>query len=104
MKKLALLLIVASAGCGGPAVVKERVRTVSVPVAVRPVQPGQIPRLPLPLNPRPSSDAAAGDLLLAKVCELTAYVLAADPLLHVSAGIEPRELPRYPQCEDPHGK
>jgi hypothetical protein len=33
------------------------------------------------------------------VCDLEAYVLRADPLLRVSAGLPPRELPRYPECE-----
>lgn len=91
-------------GCGAGVVVQERVRSVSVPVAVRPVQPDQIPALILPLNNRPASDAAAADLLLAKFCEALEYMFKADPLLRVSAGLEPRPFPRYPQCEDPHGE
>jgi hypothetical protein len=100
---LALVCILLTA-CGGGVVVKERVRTVSVPVAVRPVQPEQIPPLPLPLNNRPASPAAAADLLLGKFCEVLTYVFKADPLLRVSAGLEPRDFPRYPQCEDTNGK
>lgn len=104
----AAYLLVAAAlllsACGSGVVVKERVTSVSKPVAVLPVKPEQIPHLPLPLNNRPKSDAAAADLLLAKFCEVLTYVFTADPLLRVSAGLPPREFPRYPQCEDPNGK
>jgi hypothetical protein len=54
---------------------------------------------PAPLGPRPSSLSAAADALFAQVCKLEAYVLRADPLLRVSAGEKPAELPKYPECE-----
>jgi hypothetical protein len=72
---------------------------VKVPVAVQPITPAQVPTPPAPLGPRPSSLSAAADALCAQVCKLEAYVLRADPLLRVSAGQKPAELPKYPECE-----
>jgi hypothetical protein len=86
------------AACSTPAV-KDRIVVEKVPVAVQPIKPEQVPTPPAPLPPRPSSLSAAADVLLSKVCDLEAYVLRADPLLRVSAGLPPRELPRYPECE-----
>jgi hypothetical protein len=91
-------LTIALAACQTPA---ERVRTVEVkvPVAVQPLKPEQLPTPPAPLPPRPSSLSAAADVLLSAHCAMVAYVLKADPLLRISAGLPPRELPRYPECE-----
>lgn len=90
-----------AAACGGGTVVEERVQSVSKAVPTQPLRIDQVPLVPTPLPPRPVSDAAAADLLLAKVCELYSYVLQADPLLRLSAGLLPRELPGFAQCEDP---
>jgi hypothetical protein len=84
--------------CTTPAVKTETIE-VRVPVAVQPITPAQVPTPPAPLGPRPSSLSAAADALFAQVCKLEAYVLRADPLLRVSAGQKPTELPKYPECE-----
>lgn len=99
MKRVFLLPFVFVAGCQSNPVVKERVKEVSVPVAMLPIKAEQIPTPPAPLGPRPSSDRAASDLLLAKVCEFVAYVISAEPLLRVSAGVGQVPLSRYPECE-----
>lgn len=91
---LALLL----AGCQTPATRTETVEF-KVPVAVQPIKPEQVPAPPAPLPPRPTSLSAAADVLLAKVCELEAYVLRADPLLRLSAGLPQQALAKYPECE-----
>lgn len=85
-------------GCSTPTV-RDRIVEVSVPVAVQPIKADQVPAAPAPLGPRPPTLPQAADVLLSKVCELEAYVLKTDPLLRVSAGEKPRELPRYPECE-----
>jgi hypothetical protein len=86
------------AACSTPAVRTETIE-VKVPVAVQPITPAQVPTPPAPLGPRPSSLSAAADALFAQVCKLEAYVLRADPLLRVSAGQKPAELPKYAECE-----
>lgn len=91
---IALLL----AGCQTPATRTETVE-VKVPVAVQSIKPEQVPVVPAPLPRRPDSLSAAADILLAKVCELESYALKADPLLRVSAGLPPLELPKFPECE-----
>jgi hypothetical protein len=91
-------IVGALSACQTPAV-KDRVVEVSVPVAVQPIKPAQVPVVPAPLVKRPASLSAAADLLLAKVCELEAYALKADPLLRVSAKMPPQALPKYPECE-----
>jgi hypothetical protein len=85
-------------GCATPAT-KIETKEVLTPVAVQPITPDQVPSPPPPLGPRPQSLSAAADVLLAKVCELEAYVLRADPLLRVAAGQPQKELPLYPECE-----
>jgi hypothetical protein len=90
--------LIALSGCATPATRTETVE-VKVPVAVQPITPAQVPTPPAPLGPRPSSLSAAADALFAQVCKLEAYVLRADPLLRVSAGEKPAELPKYPECE-----
>lgn len=77
------------------------IRTVEVvrPVAVRPIEPKDVPAVPAPLPPRPSTLSAAADLLASKWCEAVAYFLKADPLLKTSAGAPQHDLPRYPECE-----
>jgi hypothetical protein len=37
-------------------------------------------------------------MLLAKVCQFVGYALKADPLLRLSAGEQPKILPKYPEC------
>lgn len=84
-------------GCGGP-VIEERVKTVPVPVAIQPIRAEQVPQPVTPLPARPRSDAAASDLLLAKVCELYSYMVVAHPLLLLSAGARQSAVPDYPEC------
>jgi hypothetical protein len=84
-------------GCSTPPV-KERIVEVSVPVAVQSIKPEQVPAVPKPLGKRPPSLSAAADALLAKHCEWVAYALRADPLLRISAGTKPGELPLFPEC------
>lgn len=91
-------VIIALTACQTPATRTETVE-VKVPVAVQPIKPADVPTPPAPLPKRPSSLSAAADVLLSKVCELESYVLRADPLLRVSAGLPPQELPKYPECE-----
>jgi hypothetical protein len=95
---LPLLLPLSLAACQTPAV-KDRVVEVRVPVAVQPIKPDQVPAVPAPLAKRPTSLSAAADLLLAKVCELEAYALKADPLLRLSAGMQQQALAKFPECE-----
>jgi hypothetical protein len=91
-------LALALAACQTPA---QQIKTVEVkvPVAVQPIKPAQVPAVPAPLAKRPPSLSAAADLLLAKVCELEAYALKADPLLRLSAGMPQQPLARFPECE-----
>jgi hypothetical protein len=91
-------LALALAACQTPAV-QTRTVEVKVPVAVQPIKPAQVPAVPAPLAKRPASLSAAADLLLAKVCELEAYALKADPLLRLSAGMPQQPLARFPECE-----
>jgi hypothetical protein len=92
------ILMLFLTACQTPAV-KDRVVEVRVPVAVQPIKPDQVPIVPAPLAKRPASLSAAADLLLAKVCELEAYALKADPLLRLSAGMPQQALGRFPECE-----
>lgn len=91
-------IFVLLAACQTPATRTQTVE-VKVPVAVQPIQPAQVPAVPAPLGPRPESLSAAADVLLAKHCEFVAYALKADPLLRLSAGEKPTELPKFPECE-----
>jgi hypothetical protein len=93
-----LLLPLSLAACQTPAV-QTRTVEVKVPVAVQPIKPAQVPAVPAPLAKRPASLSAAADLLLAKVCELEAYALKADPLLRLSAGMPQQALAKFPECE-----
>lgn len=99
--KTLLVSLIAAAGltaCQTPAV-KDRVVTVSVPIATKPLKPADVPAVPAPLGPRPQSLSAAADVLMSKVCELEAYVLRADPLLRLSAGMPQQALVKFPECE-----
>jgi hypothetical protein len=100
MKKLTYMSIAAAglSACSTPAV-KDRIVEVDKPVAVQPIKPADVPPVPTPLGPRPSSLSAAADLLLAKHCEFVAYALKADPLLRLSAGMPQRPLAKFPECE-----
>ena len=95
---LIAMLFVALTGCSTPAV-KDRIVVEKVPVAVHSITPAQVPTAPAPLPPRPSSLSAAADVLLADHCSWVAFGLKAFPLLRVSAGLPPSELPKYPECE-----
>jgi hypothetical protein len=97
MKLIIILLPLALAACQTPAVRTQTVE-VKVPVAVQPIKAEQVPAVPSPLGPRPSSPSAAADMLLAKVCQFVGYALKADPLLRLSAGEQPKMLPKYPEC------
>jgi hypothetical protein len=97
-RAIIILAFVHLAACQTPAV-KDRVVEVRVPVAVQPIKPAQVPAVPAPLAKRPASLSAAADLLLAKVCELEAYALKADPLLRLSAGMQQQALAKFPECE-----
>lgn len=87
------------AACSTPTVVRDRVVEVSVPIAVQPIKPADVPAVPTPLPPRPKELSAAADVLLSKVCEWVAFGLKADPLLRVSAGMRQEALAAYPECE-----
>lgn len=91
-------LALSLAACQTPAI-KDRVVEVSVPIATKPLKPADVPVLPKPLPPRPSSLSAAADILLSKVCEWVGYGLRADPLLKVSAGEKQNPAAAYPECE-----
>jgi hypothetical protein len=98
MKRLLIITALVLSGCATDATKTETVE-VKVPVAVQPITPAQVPAVPAPLGPRPSSLSAAADLLLAKHCEFVAYALKADPLLRLSAKMQMQALPKFPECE-----
>lgn len=93
-----LLLALSLAACQTPAV-QTRTVEVKIPVSVQSIKPAQVPAVPTPLPPRPSSLSAAADVLASKWCEAVSYFLKVDPLLRVSAGQQPNALPTYPECE-----
>lgn len=92
---IALLLT----GCANGPPVETRVQRELVPVATKPIKAEQVPRPVAPLPPRPESPSAAADVLLSAWCKAVKYMLQADPLLRLSAGIEATALQRYPECE-----
>lgn len=94
----ALFMLLLLTGCSTPAV-KDRIVEVKVPVAIQPIKPEDVPPLPSPLGPRPPTLRQTADRAFAGFCEAIAYVLKADPLLRISAGQLPRDLPAYPECE-----
>lgn len=85
-------------GCSTPAV-KDRIVEVRVPIATQSIKPTDVLVVPSPLGPRPQSLSAAADTLLSKWCAAVAYMLKADPLLRVSAGVPQQALPLFPECE-----
>lgn len=95
----AALVYLLLTGCAGSPAIQTRIQEVAVPVAVHPVDPAQVPALVEGLPPRPASPSAAADLLLAKVCELFGYMLQADPLVRAGAGLPPRPIANWPECE-----
>lgn len=99
-KSLLVSLIAAAAltACQTPPV-RDRVVTVSVPIATTPIKPADVPKMPAPLPKRPANVSSALDLALGKVCEWVAFGLRADPLLRVSSGQPPLEPPKFPECE-----
>jgi hypothetical protein len=90
--------IAALSACATPAV-QTRTVEVKIPVAVHALKPAQVPAVPAPLGPRPQSLSAAADILLSKHCEFVVYVLKADPLLRLSAGLPQQPLVKFPECE-----
>ena len=103
MMSVSRFLIVAAtvaflAACSTPATKIQTVE-VKVPVAVQPIKPADVPKAPAPLPKRPQSLSAAADLLLSDHCAWVAFGLKAMPLLQVSAGLPPIEIPKYPECE-----
>jgi hypothetical protein len=98
MKTLVLIAFLLLTGCASGAV-RDRIVEVDKPVAIHPITAAQIPAVPAPLGPRPSSLSAAADLLLSKHCEWVAYALRADPLLRLSAGEAQKALQAYPECQ-----
>lgn len=99
MTRASLIPLLLLTACGGTVVEKE-IQTVPVAVKVQPIKVTDIPPPVTPLPARPRSDAAASDLLLAKVCELYAYMVRAHPLLLLSAGAEQSGVPVYPECRE----
>lgn len=83
--------------CASPPI-KDRVVEVSVPIATHPVAVADVPVVPAPLPKRPANVSAALDVALAGYCQMVAYALKADPLIRLSAGLPPKELPRFPEC------
>jgi hypothetical protein len=98
MKALLTVACLLLTGCASGAV-RDRIVEVSKPVAVHPITAAQVPTVPAPLGPRPSSLSAAADLLLSKHCEWVAYALRADPLLRLSAGEAQKAPQAYPECQ-----
>jgi hypothetical protein len=97
-RSVAICLCCMVASCAtGPT--KDRIVEVDKPVAVQPIRADQIPAIPAPLPKRPANVSSALDLALAQVCAFVGYALKADPLLRVSAGLPPREVPKFPECE-----
>lgn len=86
------------AACSTPAV-HDRIVEVDKPVAVQPIKPADVPAVPAPLPPRPKELSAAADVLLSRWCAAVAYMLKADPLLRVSAGMPQQALPSFKECE-----
>jgi hypothetical protein len=72
---------------------------VKIPVPVQPIKPEDVPAPPASLGPRPATLPQAADRALAGWCEAVAYMLKAQPLLQLSAGLPPIELGKYPECE-----
>lgn len=99
MNRLTLIPILLLAACQTPAT-RTEYKEVKVPVAVQPIKPEQVPLVPTPLPPRPSSLSAAADVLLSKWCEAVAYFIKANPALRISAGMPPQATPAYPECKD----
>lgn len=89
---------IALSACSTPAI-KDRIVEVSVPIATKPINPADVPTPPAPLPPRPKELSAAADLLLSKWCAAVSYMLKADPLLRVSAGMPQKALEQYKECE-----
>lgn len=95
----AALTLAACATAAEKAPVQDRIVYVDRPVATQPIKPEQVPPIVQPLGPRPPTIPQAADRALAGFCEAIAYVLKADPLLMISAGQPPRQLPGYPECD-----
>lgn len=99
MKRIALIALML-AGCSTTP--PERIKIVEkvVPVSEKPIAATDIPKVPAPLGPRPTTARAAADTLLAKVCEFVSYADTADGLMAVSAGIPQPPPLKFPECEE----
>lgn len=80
------------------AIVQDKIVTETVPVAVQPIKPADIPVPPPALGPRPPSAQQAADAAFAAHCRDVAFVIDAFPLLRLSAGLPPAQAPDYPEC------
>lgn len=80
------------------AAVHDRIVEVVKPVAVQPIKPADVPVAPGSLGKRPPTLSQAADKALSGWCAAVAYMLKADALLRVSAGLPPQELGKYPEC------
>lgn len=96
MKRILILALLLSS-CGTPAV-KDRPVPISVPIATHPIAAADVPVPPAPLPKRPATATAALDVAMAGYCQMVAYVLKADPLLRVSAGLPQQDVAKYPEC------
>lgn len=85
------------AGCQTGAV-KDRIVEVDKPVMVQPIKPADVPVAPGSLGKRPPTLPQAADKALSGWCAAVSYMLKADALLRVSAGLPPQELGKYPEC------
>lgn len=89
----------ALAACGVDQATHVNTIVEKIPVPVQPIQPKDVPPPPVSLGPRPPTLQQTADTALAGWCEAVSYFLHADPLLRLSAGMPPAELPKYPECE-----
>lgn len=89
MRKLAIIAVVALAGCASPKEPGIEIRTVETVVTrvEKCIDPADVPKRPSALPRRPSSDARVlADLLLSKVRQWESYGEKADPVLRGCAG------------------
>jgi hypothetical protein len=101
-KILVIGLALSLSGCfgGHPQVPSDRIVVEKVPVATQPITKDQIPLLPGQLGKRPPDARQAADQALAGRCDAIAFVIRAYPLLLLSAGLPPAQVPDYPECRN----
>lgn len=98
-RKLLFLAFVMLNACKGHVEVGPKIVHDTVPVAVQPIKAEEVPTPPAPLPKRPDTLSQTADMLLASWCRAVAYIVRAHPLLRVSAGLPPADLPAYPECK-----